>query len=99
MTSYSIFWLSYFHFWFDLTWVILSFLPLYANRVNLYADPLSVVKVNAMLMMSWHILNMLFIHWIITKVGFLFIDAEVLRRDNEELLDGLEEGVIILEKK
>ena len=50
-------------------------------------------------MVPWHILNMFFIHWIITKVGFLFIDAEVLRRDNEELLDGLEEGVIILEKK
>ena len=83
LSGHIFFWLGYFNFWFDLTWVILSFLPLYANRVNLHADPLSVVIVNAMLMMPWHILNMFFIHWIITKVGFLFIDAEVLRRGNE----------------
>ena len=40
MTTYSIFSLSYFHFWLDLTWIVLSFLPLYFNRVNLHADPL-----------------------------------------------------------
>ena len=52
-----------------------------------------------MLMVPWHILTMFCVHWIITKVGFLFIEAEVLRKGNEQLLDGLEEGVIIVEEQ
>ena len=37
-------------------------------------------------------------HWIITGVGFIYVDAEVLRRGNDQLLDNLEEGVIIVEE-
>ena len=38
-------------------------------------------------------------HWIVTKIGFLFIESEVLRKGNEQLLDGFDEGVIVLEEK
>ena len=34
----------------------------------------------------------------ITAAGFLFTDAEILRRGNEDLLNNLEEGLIILEE-
>ena len=50
-------------------------------------------------MVPWHCLNLFFIHWIITKIGFLFIDAEVLRLGNDQVLDSLEEGVVILDEK
>ena len=49
-------------------------------------------------MIPWHVLNLFFIHWVITKVGFLFIDSEVLRKGNDQLLDSLEEGVVILDQ-
>ena len=33
----------------------------------------------------------------ITKVGMIFVDAEILRAGNEQILNELEEGVIILQ--
>ena len=41
-------------------------------------------------------MTIFWLHIIITKCGFLFIDAEVLRSGNEQILDGLEEGVVII---
>ena len=38
-------------------------------------------------------------HLIITKVGMIYVEAEILRTGNEELLNNLEEGVIILENE
>ena len=78
-----VFCLGYFRFWVDLTCSILSFVPMYANRVYLHRDPLGLTILNAVLMMLWHILNMFFAHWVMTKAGFLFIDAEVLHRGND----------------
>ena len=49
--------------------------------------------------MLWHSLNLLIIHLMVVKVGMLYCDAEVLRGGNEQLLDGIEEGVIILEEE
>ena len=39
------------------------------------------------------------LHVIITKVGMIYVEAEILRTGNEELLNSLEEGVVILENK
>ena len=36
-------------------------------------------------------------HIIVTSAGYLFVEAEILRQGNQGLLDGLEEGLIILE--
>ena len=83
MICYIIFLLGYFRFWVDLTWVILSFLPVYANRIYLHGDPIGFSALSATFFMPWHILNMFFIHWVVTKMGFLYIEAEVLRRGNE----------------
>ena len=59
--------------------MLVSFVPLFANRVYLNGDQAGEVVVTALLMVPWHTLNMFVIHWVITKVGFLFVDAEVLR--------------------
>ena len=44
-------------------------------------------------------MNMLFIHIIITKVGMLYADTEVLRSGNDQLLDDLEEGIVLFDGK
>ena len=45
----------------------------------------------------WQALNLWICHLTITKVGMIFIDAEILRAGNEKVLNELEEGVIILQ--
>ena len=99
LLTYVIFWLAYFHFWLDLTLVVLSFVPLYFKRVYLHEDPLGDAIINAVMMLPWHVLNLFFIHWVITKVGFLYTESEVLRRGNESILDNLQEGVVIFEEQ
>ena len=42
-------------------------------------------------------LSLLIIHGFFTKLGFSFIGTEIERDGNEQLLNNLEEGVIILE--
>ena len=37
-------------------------------------------------------------HIVSTKIGFTYVDLEILREGNEQLLDNLEEGVMILEE-
>ena len=44
-------------------------------------------------------MNLFIIHWVLTIVGMIYVEAEVLRKGNNELLDNLEEGVIIFEEK
>ena len=63
--------------------MLLAFVPLYANRVYLQGDPIADALISALCLIPWHILTMFMIHWIMTKIGFLYIDAEVLRHGNE----------------
>ena len=37
-------------------------------------------------------------HLIITKVGMIFVNAEILSTGNEQLLNNLEEGIMILDE-
>ena len=97
MRGYFFFWLSYFRFWTDLTCVTLSLIPFFTNRVYLHGDPLDDTLLSAVVLVPWHLFNLYFIHLIITKMGFLFIDAQVQRHGNEKVLDSLDEGVLILE--
>ena len=83
LLSYMFFWLGYFHFWLDLSCVIVSFLFMYANRVYLHGDTAGECISNAMLMLPWHVFNMFIIHWVITKIGFLYVESEVHRTGNE----------------
>ena len=42
--------------------------------------------------------SLLIAHLVVTKSGYLYIEAEILREGNESLLNNLEEGVIIFEE-
>ena len=68
------------------------------GRVVFYAEPfdgkLIFATISGMFMLS---INLLVFHLIITKVGMIYVEAEILRTGNEELLNNLEEGVVILE--
>ena len=46
--------------------------------------------------MLWITSSSLLAHLVITSAGLLFVEAEILRRGNENVLDSLQEGVIIL---
>ena len=78
--------------------MVLAFVPMYSNRVYLQGDLSTDALTNALCMLPWHIINIFFIHWIVTKTGFLYIDAEVHHHGNEHILDNLEEGIVILEQ-
>ena len=88
----------FFNFWVAMPCTVLSFMPMYVMRVYLYGEEAGPVVFNALISMPWHILNMFFINWIVTKVGYIYIEAVVLRSGNEQVLDSLEEGVVILEE-
>ena len=99
LLGYHMFWLGYFRFKLDCPLAILSFVPMYFNRAFLHGDSVGTILINAAFMLPWHLLNLFFIHLVLTKSGFLFIESEVLRRGNESILDNLEEGVVILEEE
>mmetsp|Transcript_7417 Transcript_7417/g.8969 ORF Transcript_7417/g.8969 Transcript_7417/m.8969 type:complete len:113 (-) Transcript_7417:2337-2675(-) len=92
-----IFWLSYFHFWQDLAATNLSLISFYLNRLYLQADSGTEV-ILAIAYLPWHNLNLFIIHTVLTKMGMLYVEAEVLRNGNDQLLDNLEEGVIIVDE-
>ena len=37
-------------------------------------------------------------HLVIKKTGFIYVESEILREGNEQLLNNLEEGVLIIEE-
>ena len=47
--------------------------------------------------MIWQALTFLAIHLLVTKIGFIYSDLKVVSIGNEQLLDKLDEGVIILD--
>ena len=48
--------------------------------------------------LPWHIFSLFVIHWVISKVGLLYVDAKLYRKGNKKLLDNLDEGIMILDQ-
>ena len=70
------------------------------GRAIFYNEPIGGTEIFAMLSnMVLLSLNLFVIHLVTTKVGLIYIEAEILRTGNEELLNNLEEGVVILENE
>ena len=44
------------------------------------------------------IMFLLICHLVITKTGFIYVESEILREGNHQLLNNLEEGVMIFEE-
>ena len=47
--------------------------------------------------MLWLSFGLFLVNLLVKKVGQIFVESEVLKQGNTQLLDNLEEGVIILE--
>ena len=92
------FWLHYFYLKPSLLSGVVTFLPLYAKRAIFYEEPIVDLAINCFGTTVWLAMTLAFYHLVITKVGMVYIDAEVLREGNTETLDNLEEGVIILDE-
>ena len=60
-------------------------------------DPITAL-LQTILNMLYLSLEMLGVHFCITSAGYLFADAEIFHAGNEQLLDGLEEGLVILKE-
>ena len=45
----------------------------------------------------WLFTTLTICHFVITSAGFLFIEAEILREGNEDLLNNLDEGLVIVD--
>jgi len=47
----------------------------------------------------WQLFNFAMVHSVISIVGMLYVETEILRTGNEQLLNDLKEGVIIMDKE
>ena len=71
-------------------------IPVHIRRVVFYNNSIGAMVVSGLLTWMWLMMMVLAIHLVVTKVGFIYIEAEALRSGNEQTLDNLDEGVIIL---
>ena len=53
----------------------------------------------ALVNMMCLIMFLMICHLVITKTGFIYVESEILREGNEQLLNNLEEGVMIIEEQ
>ena len=63
----------------------------------LYEKTLAAVMVNLFIKMFQLTFTLLSVQLCYKWAGYMYANSEILRRGNEQLLDGLEEGLIILE--
>ena len=89
--------LNYFYWWPTLVYSGLASTVWHLNRSFLWEEPLGATMKHAVEITMWFSINVFVIHLIITWVGKLFAESQVLRRANENILDNLEEGVVIID--
>lgn len=74
----------------------LTLIPVLAKRVIFYNEPIEGKIMSYLMMVLWQSMNMLCIHLVNTKIGMIYIDAEVLREGHDMTLNNLDDGVLIL---
>ena len=67
--------------------------------VEMYEYPVDKAVSNCVFQLLLMAADLVGAHIIITQGGVMFCEAEILRWGNEQLLDDLEEGLVILEDK
>ena len=72
---------------------------MFFRRALLYDEDVGGLVIGYVLTVVWLTANLIYIHLILTKVGMIYIDAEVLREGNDSTLNNLEEGVVILKEE
>ena len=66
---------------------------LYGNEIT----ALFVIQVLGVCVIQF--LQLFTVHIIITKVGMIFVEAEIVRVGNDQILNNMKEGVVILHEK
>ena len=68
----------------------------YIGRIIFHEEAVNGVSISA-LIASMIILAFLLwgMHLIVTKIGMIYVSAEILRQGNEQLLDNFDEGILI----
>ncbi len=91
--------LDYFHFAPSLIASLIALGTVSVKRALFFNEPVRELAVSYLTSAVWLTINVSIIHLIITKVGFIYTEAEVLRKGNDQILNNLNEGVIILDQE
>ena len=91
--------LSYFDFAASLIASLLALMTVYVKRAVFFEEPAQELAISCVLSMILLTMNVTIIHLIVTKVGFIYTELEVLRKGNDETFNDLNEGVIIFDKE
>ena len=96
MSLLVIFILDYFHFWAPVLCMTIIHLSQIASESILYGNEITaslVIHVLGVCVIQF--LHFFTVHIIITHVGMIFVDSEIVRIGNDQVLNNLKEGVII----
>ena len=80
---YFNFWLCYFDLVSGMIATTLALIPVYVKRSVFHHEETVDLLINFSSMWVWQCLSLWFIHMLVTKVGMIYIDAEVLREGND----------------
>lgn len=69
------------------------------NRLLFFEDEIGDLLITSFCYVMWLSFNMLICHLIVTKVGMIFVEAEVLKDSNAHSLDNLDKGLIIMDEQ
>ena len=91
--------MCYFNGFTGIFWANVSMSAVFFRRALLYDEDVGGLVIGYVLSAVWLTANLIYIHLILTKVGMIYLDAEVLREGNDSTLNNLEEGVVILKEE
>jgi len=93
------FYLHFFNFWPNLVCTILAQVSIVVANSLLYLEPVTgIMIVLALGGIAWSFFNFLVTYLIITQIGLNYVQSETVNIGNEQLLNNLKEGIIILDK-
>ena len=91
--------LCYFNGFAGIFWANVCISTVFFRRALFYDEDVVGLVIGYILTAVWMTANLIYIHLILTKIGMIYIDAEVLREGNDSTLNNLEEGVVILKEE
>lgn len=77
----------------DQVWLVAVSSFVYDKKVT------TTIVVECIMGVFWQLFNFTMVHSVISIVGMLYVETDILRTGNEQLLNDLKEGVIIMDKE
>ena len=92
--------LLYFNFWPSCIGILsIQVFQVAARSLTYGKDVTSAIIAECIGALAFQFFNLITMHIVLNIVGMLFIEAEILRAGDEQLLNDLKEGVIIMDKE